>query len=193
MMRRFLSAWFALAVAMGVGACGGSTGGEADTTVHDNWVFPESNWGYAQVAFELTDYRITKGQSFDGVSTGQPDQVWGIDVKAGRHGSSPPAEWFRSNASVATCTMDCTTDWPSNLNFAITGTFTIDGTGYPITIGQGSTPLGANNWWIGGPGWTIHSGVYPNVVTPDGQYVFRPQEDDSDSFWICRSYDACPP
>jgi len=83
--------------------------------------------------------------------------------------------------------MDCTATWPSELNFAITGTITIDGTGYPITIGQGSTGS-SNNWWVGGPGWTIHSGVYANVVTPDGKYVFMPEEDDANGFWIKTSY-----
>ncbi len=195
MIRNVLSALFALTIAIGLSGCGSGDSQEAvDTTEHDNWVYLSTYWGFAQLAFDLTGYSITSGQPWGGVSTGQPDQTWGIDAKAGRHGSSTPAEWFKSHASVAVCTgYTCSSAWPSELNFAMTGTLTINGTSYPITIGQGSTALGVNNWWIGGPGWTIHSGTDSNVVTPDGQYLFRPVLDDNETFWICTSYGDCPP
>ncbi len=194
MIRNVLSALFAFTIAIGLAGCGGGNSQEVDTTEHDNWVYLSTYWGYAQLAFELTGYSITSGQPWGGVSTGQPDQTWGIDVKAGRHGSSSVATWFKDHASVGTCTnwpSGCP-EWPSELNFAMTGTITIDGANYPITIGQGSTGL-HNNWWIGGPGWTIHSGTDSNVVTPDGRYVFQPVMGQPETFWICTSYGDCPP
>jgi hypothetical protein len=78
--------------------------------------------------------------------------------------------------------------WPSELNFAYSGTITIDGNSYTIVIGQGNS-FGRNNWWVGGPGWTVHPGVYANVVTPDGKYFFMPIDNSSDEFWIKTSYE----
>jgi len=158
-----------------------------DVTQHDNWVYFDPETDGIPLAYAEDDHAITSGQPWGGVSTGKPDLDWGIDVKAGRKGSSSPAAWFRENASAATCTADCDSDWPSDLNFAIKGTITIDGTEYPVTIGQGSS-LGKNNWWIGGPGWTIHSGVHANIMTPDEKYVFMPVDNTTDQFWIRTSY-----
>ena len=46
-----------------------------------------------------------------------------------------------------------------------------------------------NNWWIGGPGWSMHSTVLGDaVVTPDGKYYFEPEDDTFDQFWIRTSY-----
>lgn len=186
MIRNILVVSFVLIIAIGFAGCG-SGDSQVDTTEHDNWVYLEPYMWNPTLAYEQADHSITSGQPWGGVSTGTPDLDWGIDVKAGRHGSRSVADWFRSHASVATCTADCSTNWPSELNFAITGTITINGTGYPITIGQGST-FGKNNWWIGGPGWTIHPGIDANVVTPDGKYVFMPIIDTTEQFWIKTSY-----
>jgi hypothetical protein len=192
MIRNVLSALFALIIAIGLAGCGSGDSQNADTvdvTQHDNWVYLEPWQWNPTLAYAQDDHSITSGQPWGGVSTGQPDLDWGIDVKAGRKGSSSPAAWFRSHASAATCTADCNTDWPADLNFAIKGTITIDGHGYPVTIGQGST-FGKNNWWIGGPGWTAHPGVFDNVVTPDGKYVFMPVDNTTDQFWIKTSYSS---
>ncbi len=51
-----------------------------DTTEHDNWVFPVPYWGNPPLAFVLADHSITSRQPWGGVSTGVPDQIWGIDV-----------------------------------------------------------------------------------------------------------------
>ena len=61
-----------------------------------------------------------------------------INVQAGRHNSAGPAQFFAQNVSAALCSWECGGSMPSNLNFAITGTITIGGTSYPITLGQGS-------------------------------------------------------
>jgi len=159
-----------------------------DATQHDNWVYLESYMWQASISFNLADHSITGGQPWGGVTTGTPDMDWGIDAKAGRKGSTGPAEWFKAHASNATYTSGGSGAWPSELNFAYTGTITIDGNSYTIVIGQGNS-FGRNNWWVGGPGWTVHPGVYANVVTPDGKYFFMPVDNSSDEFWIKTSYE----
>ena len=191
MIRNFLSALFTLIIAISFAGCGDEdSSNKVDTTEHDNWVYLLRWADNVQLAYEEIDHSITSGQPWGGVTTGVSDQNWGIDVKAGRHTSSSVANWFRSHASAATCAnwpSGCP-DWPSELNFAITGTITINGTGYPVTIGQGSVGL-HNNWWIGGPGWSMHSTVLGDaVVTPDGKYYFEPEDDTFDQFWIRTSY-----
>jgi hypothetical protein len=162
-----------------------------DTTEHDNWVYLEPSSGWKpSLAFELDDHSISSGQPWGGVSSSVSNQVLGIDVKAGRHASSSVASWFRSHASVAWCANwpSACPEWPSDLNFAMTGTLTINGTGYPVTIGQGSVRP-HNNWWIGGPGWTArYSPLGDAVVTPDGKYFFEPQDDTFNQFWISTSF-----
>ena len=161
-----------------------------DTTEHDNWVFLTPVPGNPPLAFGLADRSITSGQPWGGVSTGVQDQLWGINVKAGRHASSSVASWFHSHASAATCA-----NWPSGCpvlavrsELRLHGELTINGTGYPVTIGQGSV-WPHNNWWIGGPGWTMHSTILDDaVVTPDGKYFFEPADDTFNQFWIRTSY-----
>ena len=125
MIRNVRSVLFALIIAIGLAGCGSGDSQNADTvdtTEHDNWVYFDPWKDNIPLAYAQDDHSITSGQPWGGVSTGKPDLDWGIDVKAGRKGSSGPAAWFRSNASAATCTADCNTDWPSDLNFAIKGT-----------------------------------------------------------------------
>ncbi len=157
-------------------------------TEHDNWVYLESYMWDASISFNLTDHSITGGQPWGGVISGKPDMNWGIDARAGRKGSNGPAGWFRDRASNATYTGGGSGNWPSKLNFAFSGTITIDGNSYNIVIGQGSS-FSSNNWWVGGNGWTVHPGVYANVVTPDGKYYFMPVDNSSDEFWIKTSYE----
>jgi hypothetical protein len=157
-----------------------------DTTQHDNWVLFTPDWGNPPLSFSLAEHNITSGQPWGGVSTGTQGSAWGLNAQAGRHKSSGVGSWFRSHASVSTCAnwpSGCN-DFPSELNFAFTGTLTINGTGYPITIGQGSIPP-HNNWWIGGPGWTSWSSPFGDaVVTPDGKYYFEAADDTFNQFWI---------
>jgi hypothetical protein len=157
-----------------------------DTTEHDNWVLLTPDWGNPPLSFALADHSITSGQPWSGVSTGTQGSSWGLDAKAGRSKSSGVANWFQSHASHAVCATwpSNTDDWPKELNFAFTGTLTINGTGYPITIGQGSVPP-HNNWWLGGPGWTYWDSPFGEaVVTPDGKYYFEAADDTFNQFWI---------
>lgn len=118
------------------------------------------------------DYSVTAGQPWQGV-TGCPSAVDNctITVMAGRNKTTPVAQWFTQNAPTAYCTGDCGGSQPSELNFAFTGTITINSSSYPITLGQGSSSPGVNNWWFGGSGWTYQKvGEWNSLVTPDGQY-----------------------
>jgi hypothetical protein len=190
MKRNVLIASLAIVVAFVLAGCGGDDSTEVDVSMHDNWVYLQPQLGNAQLSFVFSEHSVTGGQPWGGVQASIQDGNLNIDVRAGRHASGGVAEWFRSHASAATCAnwpSGCP-DWPAGLNFAITGTITINGTAYPVTIGQGSVPP-HNNWWIGGPGWIQHSTVLGDaVVTPDGKYYFEPIDDTFDQFWIRTSY-----
>jgi hypothetical protein len=118
------------------------------TTVHDNHVFftgPDS------FSFSMTGHSITSGQPFDGVSISGNDMV----VKAGRHGSSGPAEDFKAGLQfLNTIGLDTALDqMPGTLNFAIWGDATFKFGSKSVTckdfkIGQGHEGF-SNNWWSG--------------------------------------------
>ena len=187
MIRNILFALFSLIIALGFAGCGSDDNPVVDTSTHDNWVYLDAEPGSnMQLAFTESDHSITSGQPWGEVSASFQDGQLGIDVKAGRHGSSSVADWFKSHASAAWCAnwpSGCP-DWPSELNFAMTGTLTINGTSYPVTIGQGSTGI-HNNWWIGGPGWSMDTTITgTDVVTPDGKYLINPMDDSFNEFQI---------
>ena len=126
-------------------------------------------------------YSITSGQPWGGVTSNNNGGNINLDVQAGRHNSSGPASWFKARTSNMICDWQCKKgESPNELNFAFTGTITIDGNGYPIVIGQGHSTI-YNNWWFGGPGWTsASSNIAPNggIVTPDGKFVITsPMQD----------------
>lgn len=187
MIRNALFVSFALIISIGFAGCGGGDSTDVDVSVHDNWVLFDPWVGDIPLAFSLADHSITSGQPWDGVSTGVQNGTWGIDVRAGRHASGSVASWFRQHASAAWCAnwpAGCP-EWPSELNFAMTGTLTINGTSYPVTIGQGSVADVHNNWWIGGPGWTLQVSPWGNsVVTPDGKYSINAMDDTFNEFQI---------
>jgi hypothetical protein len=123
---------------------------------------------------------ITSGQPFDGVQV-SPVLNGGVNIQitAGRQNSYGPSHWFDSQAvskdlPSAACS---NTSEPSELNFAITGSLSIQGISYPIVLGQGSCG-GNNNWWIAGasPGWNL-TNIFVDgspttiLVTPDGKYA----------------------
>ncbi len=163
MIRNVLFILFSLSIALGLAGCGSDDSSQVvDTTLHDNWLYlqPYYNVSFSSVSYEEIEHQITSGQPWDGVTSSYNGAFLNIDARAGRKGSSSVATWFKDNCSVAICTLDCGGDWPSELNFAFTGTIWIEGTSYPITIGQGHSAAGLNNWWIGGPGWiSLGSGV----------------------------------
>ncbi|MEI8081854.1 MAG: hypothetical protein WCI74_08430, partial [Actinomycetes bacterium] len=94
-----------------------------------------------------------------------------IEVKAGRQDSAPVWQWFTANASGYGCINSKPCNSISSMNFALTGTLTINGQQYPLTLGQNGS-ASSNSWWYGGPGWTSANpsmGMF-NGVTPDGKY-----------------------
>ncbi|MBN3034968.1 MAG: hypothetical protein JW861_05235 [Bacteroidales bacterium] len=145
-----------------------------DTTEHHNYVqiLPD---GFNPVMTYIFsgNYSITDKQPWSGVSSStvviSGSNALQILALAGRKGSGGPADWFKTNVSAAINSQSLT-GLPDELNFAFTGTLTIDGNSYPVTLGQGHPELTTfNNWWIGGPGWTIGN---DSIKTPDGKYVF---------------------
>jgi len=158
-----------------------------DATQHDNYfdIWPQQFSPAMSYSFS-GNYKITSGQPWSGVSSAGSHGGLELLVKAGRKGSYDNANWFDSNVSNATCTADNLAPLPDGLNFALTGTLTINGNSYPVTIGQGH--YGAfNNWWIGGPGW-----VFPNkstcgigkICTPDRKYLFTKDDTSAQLFWV---------
>lgn len=121
-------------------------------------------------------YSITAGQPWGGVTT-SPGLA--IDVEAGRSASTGPAQWLNDRTAVPVGTEGAGPggSGPSELNFAFSGTLTIDGHEYPIVMGQGHTGDN-NNWWFGGQGSGWKGGVsgptvgtsFGYVTTPDGLY-----------------------
>lgn len=158
-----------------------------DVSLHDNYLMLEGYLWEPTLGFTLDQHSISSGQPWAGVTASIQDELFTLDARAGRHGTSSVADWFKSHATIATCCADCGCAWPSDLNFAFTGTITINGDSYPVTIAQGNS-FGQNNWWIGGPGWSQHSGITYNVVTPDGKYYFEPIENTANQIWIKTAY-----
>lgn len=188
MIKRALATIFLVALAAGLTCCSDDKKDDPiDTTQHENWVYLNPYLdNNPSITYSETAHDITSGQPWGGVSSGMSGGVYGIDVKAGRHNSSGCANWFKSNCSNATCCNwpgGCN-PWPSELNFAFTGTITINGNSYSITFGQGSDGV-HNNWWVGGPGWTAWSSPFGDAVrTPDKKYYFEATDDTFNQFDI---------
>lgn len=156
-----------------------------DTTQHDNnfQILPDQFNPSMSYTFN-GNYSITSGQPWSGVSSEGCQGGIQVVAKAGRKGSESPANWFKSNVSCATCQNAGTNSFPGELNFAFTGTITINGDTYPITLGQGHAGAN-NNWWIGGPGWVFPDGSSRGeICTPDKKYLFACDENLVYSFWI---------
>lgn len=126
------------------------------------------------------DYVVTDGQPWQGVTTqgGTPGSPLEITALAGRHKSVPPEEFFNeyTHLVLGYAFVD---DRPSELNFAFSGNLVINGSSYPIYLGQGSS-LFETDWWFGVPilpadekPWTQDTSGY--LHTPDGKYVICPK------------------
>lgn len=143
------------------------------TTMHSNLVtiYPADDTSplYDGLSFTPSGtYSISSGQPWGGVtsSTGAFDGLQ-ITAQAGRHDSSGPAQFFTDNASVMIGGA-AYGDTPSSLNFAFTGTLTVDCNSYDIVVGQGSN-FDGNNWWFGAEGWTQDGAE--GITSPDGKYT----------------------
>ena len=172
-------------------ACGDSDGSSSEpgsVEIHDNvmaflqapppsWQMPPPAQPTLAFAFDYDDdYVVTTGQPWQGLSTegGTPGSPLEITAKAGRHKSDPPATWFNQRSALL-LGYGLEDSKPEELNFAFSGNLVINGTSYPIYLGQGSDLLG-NDWWLGvpaaepgQPAWTRIDGGY--LLTPDGKYV----------------------
>lgn len=181
-----------------------------DTTQHDNEVTFNTDGSKWPVTVSFTiddrqkqDYSITSGQPWGGVNVCGGGGSCMLDAKAGRHNSSGPANFFKSNAQSWLCTGpdalmgDC--KGPSDLNFAFTGTLLLRGVNsqtqnYPVVIGQGSDGASANNWWIGGMSpntsgsWAPAGLAQGSIKTPDGWYSIQPDDGKDDQFTIVANY-----
>jgi len=110
---------------------------------------------------------------------GTPSTALQVTAAAGRHKTVPPATWFNGN-TLLLLGYALEDDTPSELNFAFAGNLVINGSSYPVYLGQGSDLLFTNDWWFGTPppqggeaSWTRDSSGY--LHTPDGKYVVRPK------------------
>jgi uncharacterized surface protein with fasciclin (FAS1) repeats len=124
---------------------------------HDNYLYFNT---FTSLQIDWTGHSVTSCQPWGGVSVSGSSSIL---VKAGRHDSSGPANFFKSG--LDSDNMLTTGDWgdsePSELNFAVAGnmtaTVTIGVTGSftftcnDIRFGQGSSDT-MNNWWVGQPG-----------------------------------------
>ena len=97
------------------------------------------------------NYDITSGGTFDGVdTTGADTTVLDVDADASREASEPPADWYCNQVNNNSSNMIHTAHGdfrPQELNFAFTGTLTINGTNFEVCLGQGSYNM-TNNWHL---------------------------------------------
>jgi hypothetical protein len=119
------------------------------TTEHDNEFDFNASTNVNSISFKFNgDYIVTDGQPYGGVSS----EGGKIVVKAGRKGSEKCAKWFNDYVASSYENMIHTVggdNIPSELNFAIKGTLTVDGVSHEICLGQGHRPsTGENNWHI---------------------------------------------
>lgn len=123
---------------------------------HDNYLDfspPGSNL-FAGLTMDVTAHSITDCQPWDGASI----QGSSLLVKAGRHDSSKPANFFKQGLSSSNMypTLSQGSTSPAELNFALEGNFTVHFSDVSyhcpgVRFGQGSVDNN-NNWWVGQPG-----------------------------------------
>ncbi len=160
--------------------------------------------GISSVQFQFSgNYSITSSEasSWGGVSyepitpLGNTNGGGTVLVTANRSHSAPPAQFLQSNTTLAICTNStaggssaCRDQWPSDLNFAFTGTLIINGTNsYPVAIGQGNVS-GVNNWWLGGPGFQIPTVTDYDMTTPDKKFaISRTNGGGQDYTWFVQA------
>lgn len=111
-------------------------------------------------------YSITPGQTWDGVNVGRGYGT--ITVNASNRLSTTPAAFFAQNAYVAMNSSNQSNALPKELNWAFTGTLTINGTSYPVVIGLG----GHDTYYVGGHDLLIDGGG-PELVTNDSLYMLN--------------------
>ena len=163
-----------------------ATASELDELDHANNFDIYPGTGVTSIAFEWNgEYAITADQAktWKGVTAGYSTEnpgVYEITATAGREAdpTNDTYAWFQAQAPVASTTyapQQCGAPGSAGdlgtMNFAFTGTLTINGKAYPLALGQfafsGST---ANNWAYGGPGWQGPM-CATSFATPDGAFA----------------------
>jgi len=179
-------------------ACGGSNEQDPTATdpgevvLRDNLMAflqaPPPSWQtnppvQPQLSFQFEyggEYVVSQGQPWQGVTSQvvTPAPTLEVTAQAGRHKTVPPATWFNDNSQLL-LGYGLEDDRPDELNFAFAGNLVINGSSYPVYLGQGSDLLG-DDWWFGVPApqgdeppWTRDSSGY--LHTPDGKYVVCPK------------------
>jgi len=121
----------------------------AQVSIHSNDVYLDNA---GSVAYTLTDYSISSGQPWEGVTSSYNS----ITVEAGRHGTETPAQFFLQDLGPANVMGNNVNShqFPHDLNFAIKGDLTMNVDSIMVTcqnvrFGQGHNDR--NNWWVGGP------------------------------------------
>ncbi|MCB9413427.1 MAG: hypothetical protein H6525_11395 [Actinobacteria bacterium] len=155
----------------------------ATTRTNNFDIYPGT--GVESVSFEWDQqYAITESQAktwkgvTSGWSTSNPG-VYVITAEAGRSGdpTGDTYSWFQQRAPIASTTN--APEWCGNpgsqgdlgtMNFAFTGTLTINGNAYPVAIGQFNIDNEDNVWAYGGSGWQGPM-CGTSFVTPDGAFA----------------------
>lgn len=181
-------------------ACGGCSGSASDpvggfngvqtpeTTALDTGIAHDNKVNFlyytsqvSQMGFSETDHSITPGQPWDGVSSQNTEGEFVIDVRCGRKNSKVPDDWFWSywnQNNPFICAKNSSTI-EGQMNFALSGTLTINGYSYNIVLGQSyiSTSWPENVWYMIGIDFTVAQSGY--MVTPDGRFGFAPGGNDN--------------
>jgi len=160
---------------------GGAYVAPPTATMRDNIVEFVNYLTITSVTYSANNgYDITSGQPWGGISTSESEGSCIIDARAGRKGSTGPAQWFKDRASVAMSASGSWLGWPKDLNFAFNGTLTVDSNSYQLVVGQGNDGV-HNNWWIGGNGFTSNGG---GLITPDKKYLITQYDVDFNEFYV---------
>jgi hypothetical protein len=111
------------------------------------------------VGYTVSDHSISPGEAWVGAA-GCGNSAAGcgnkITVWADRHNTAGPAEFFNKGLGPVNVIAASASQQPNTLNFAMSGTLTMNVGGDMVTcsdlrIGQGfNGPFDGNNWWIGG-------------------------------------------
>ena len=136
--------------------------------------------GLSNLQFDITDYFITSGQPWGGISKITCNSSGcTMTVMAGRKASTATATWF-ANAIKPGSAIGCSTidTMPKKLNFAFRGNMSFDQggktySGNDIVIAQGSTVTFRNNWWIGGSNMAIIAAIPPFASTEAQTFQVR--------------------
>lgn len=138
--------------------------------VQDNIIEFKGESSVKKITFELDEHIITTGEKFDGVhadSVKKKENHLSINVKAQRKGSKDCAKFFSDYVAGKSKNMIHTakgSNVPDELNFAFTGTLTIDDSTFQVCMGQGHYGT-TNNWHFSSAAVTASSDAKSGVLS----------------------------